>query len=159
MKRFILIGGNPFRPYTGTTTYTSLKVIGTAHSKEEIRKLYQDNYENCAGLLLVVEAETGKECQNLLSVDELKASIDDRCKSLDLNEKAVKYIWSVFKFGLNEIDSANRFPIKRDDATDSMWFSATMVFAAILGFTEEDPLTNPKFKNIWETFYIEIKPV
>lgn len=54
-KRFIVVGGNPFTGYTGTTTYTSLKIIGYVDSKEELKKLVEDSYEECGGLMHVID--------------------------------------------------------------------------------------------------------
>lgn len=157
MKRYILVGGNPITVYTGTTTFTSLRVVGSASSKEDIRRMYEEHYEECCGLMTVIDAELGKECQNLLSVDELFATVENRCKVLSLNEQASKYIKTMFKFGLNDIDSGNRVMVKRSDSTTSMWFSAVPVFAAVLGFEDENPLSNSKFKDVWDTFFVETK--
>ena len=58
---YIVVGGNPFRGYTNTLTFTSLKVVGKASSQEELKKLVEDNYEACAGLMIVIDSSTGKE--------------------------------------------------------------------------------------------------
>jgi hypothetical protein len=57
MRRFIVIGGNPFRTYTGTTTYTSLKVVGESETEEGAGQIASEKYEECGGLLLVVDSE------------------------------------------------------------------------------------------------------
>lgn len=61
MKKYSIIGGNPFTMYTGTTTYTSLKCIGLANTEDEVKAILDANYEACGGLLLVIDLETGKE--------------------------------------------------------------------------------------------------
>lgn len=35
-NKYILIGGNPFTGYTRTTTFTSLKIVGSGNTKKEI---------------------------------------------------------------------------------------------------------------------------
>ncbi len=63
IQRFLLIGGVPFRHHMnrGTTTFNSLKVIGGSDNLDRIKTLYQDNYEEYAGLLLVVDVLKGEE--------------------------------------------------------------------------------------------------
>lgn len=58
--KYILVGGNPFRMYTGTTTFTSLKVVATCQTKDEARQLWNQHYEDCSGLMLIIDAETGQ---------------------------------------------------------------------------------------------------
>lgn len=58
---YIIVGGRPFTMYTGTTTYTGLSVVGNAASKEEAKAIVLAQYEECGGLLLVIDSETGKE--------------------------------------------------------------------------------------------------
>ncbi len=60
-NRYMVIGGNPFRGYTGTQTYTAIRVIGLCPTIEDARNLWQASYEDCGGLLLIVDCETGKE--------------------------------------------------------------------------------------------------
>jgi hypothetical protein len=57
---YIVIGGIFFRGYTGTASFTSLKIVGNAVSKENAKKIVQDNYEDCGGLIIVVNSETGQ---------------------------------------------------------------------------------------------------
>lgn len=59
--RYILVGANPFRGYTGTLTYTSLKVIGSVETLPELRKLWDENYSKCGGLMLMIDLSSGKE--------------------------------------------------------------------------------------------------
>lgn len=61
MKRYILIGGLPFRNYTGTLTYTGLKLVGQSDSLTEIGKLATRKFEEHGGLLLALDTETGEE--------------------------------------------------------------------------------------------------
>lgn len=56
---FALIGGKPFRCYTGTTTYTGLSVVAKCNTKKQAEKLYRKHYEDCGGLLLIVDLDTG----------------------------------------------------------------------------------------------------
>jgi hypothetical protein len=59
--KYIVIGGNPFRGYTGTLSFTSLSVIGSSSSVEEIKKIVHDNFDTCGGLLIIVDTETGQQ--------------------------------------------------------------------------------------------------
>lgn len=59
--RYTLVGGNPFRMYTGTTTFTSISVVGQTNTIKEMQQLVNDSYEKCGGLLLVLDNETGRE--------------------------------------------------------------------------------------------------
>lgn len=54
MKRYVLIGGNR------TETFTSLAVVGHADSKDEAAKLISDKYEECGGLLIWIDTQTGE---------------------------------------------------------------------------------------------------
>ena len=56
--KYLLIGGEPFIEYTGTTTFTYLKVIGTANSKQTMKKMYSDNYYECGGLMIIINTKT-----------------------------------------------------------------------------------------------------
>lgn len=60
MKRYILVGGDPFRGYTGTVTFTGLTVVGSADTVAEAKALTDDAYEKHSGLLLWIDRETGK---------------------------------------------------------------------------------------------------
>lgn len=59
--RYLLIGGNPFRMYNGTETFTSLRVVGGCNTEDEAREMFHTNYESCGGLLLIVDTELGRE--------------------------------------------------------------------------------------------------
>lgn len=61
--KYIIIGGIPFRGYTGTLTFTGLRVIGRSNTIEGVKKLVADKYEEIGGLHLVIDAETGKEAE------------------------------------------------------------------------------------------------
>ena len=54
--RFILVGGSPFKSYTGTVSYTGLREVGRYTTKEQADTAFQDHYDECGGLLLIVEA-------------------------------------------------------------------------------------------------------
>lgn len=56
-KRFILIGGVPFRGYTGTLTYTELKEVGRVNTKKQLKDLMDKNNDACGGLFHVVDLE------------------------------------------------------------------------------------------------------
>mgnify|MGYP003532299364 FL=1 len=58
---YTIIGGNPFTGYTGTTSFTSLKVLGKTKRPQEVRDIVNKNYENCSGLILVIK--DGKEVE------------------------------------------------------------------------------------------------
>jgi hypothetical protein len=59
MKKYIVVGGNPFTGYTGTTSFTGLNVVGHADSKAELEELVAKNYDACGGLMLVIDWKTG----------------------------------------------------------------------------------------------------
>jgi len=52
--KYTIVGGNPFCGYTGTITFTSLRVVGSADSYEEASQLVRDNWECCSGLIMVL---------------------------------------------------------------------------------------------------------
>lgn len=56
---YLVVGGNPIKIYTGTTTYTSLRKIALVHSYEEACNVVDDNYDKCKGLIEVFDTETG----------------------------------------------------------------------------------------------------
>jgi len=58
MKYFI-IGGNPFTMYTGTTAITGLYVVGKTDTLEEAKKMFQEKWDECGGVLLIIDAATG----------------------------------------------------------------------------------------------------
>ena len=58
---FVVIGGNPFTMYTGTTTYTGLSVIGKTKTIKQAEKLIKKEYDVCGGLFIVIDLNTGEE--------------------------------------------------------------------------------------------------
>lgn len=58
--RYIIIGGNPITIYTGTTTFTSLKIVGRTNSLKEVDKIIRNKYDECAGLICSIDMETGE---------------------------------------------------------------------------------------------------
>lgn len=58
-QRYVVVGGHPFRMYTGTTTFTGLKLVGKTDSKEEAVELFNTHYEDCGGLLMIVDLDEG----------------------------------------------------------------------------------------------------
>lgn len=64
-NRYIVVGGIPFRSYTGTGTYTGLKVVGSSNNKRAIKKLVKDSYDACGGLLTIIDTTTGKEAEGI----------------------------------------------------------------------------------------------
>jgi hypothetical protein len=59
--KYSVIGGNPFVGYTGTMSFTALRVVGQADTQEQVEALIKEHYEPCGGLLLVIDLATGKE--------------------------------------------------------------------------------------------------
>lgn len=64
MKKYIIVGGKPIMVYTGTGTFTEINVVGTTNSIKEARKIYCDKYDECGGLLLIINAITGEAAGN-----------------------------------------------------------------------------------------------
>lgn len=62
-ERYLLIGGNPFVGYTGTEACTHLNVVGSADSKPAIKKMHTSHYEECGGLLLIIDTYTMTEAE------------------------------------------------------------------------------------------------
>jgi len=58
---YLVIGGNPFRTYTSTVTYTGLYTVGLVKTSKEAAKLIKDNYDDCGGLISVFDTETGEQ--------------------------------------------------------------------------------------------------
>jgi hypothetical protein len=54
---YTIIGGNPITLNNGTTTFTSLRVVGNTESFNEMQKIVKDKYDECAGLILVLHNE------------------------------------------------------------------------------------------------------
>ncbi len=59
--RYVLIGGRPFSVYTGTTTFTNLLIKATANNEIEMKSKTEEFYEECSGLMLWIDLETGAE--------------------------------------------------------------------------------------------------
>ncbi len=57
--KYIVVGGSPFRGYTNTLSFTGLDVVGKGNSVEEIREIVKGKYDECGGLLLIIDAERG----------------------------------------------------------------------------------------------------
>ncbi len=60
-NKYVLVGGNPIRSYTGTGTFTGLHVVGHAETLEGIKELFTEKYDQCGGLLVMIELATGQE--------------------------------------------------------------------------------------------------
>jgi hypothetical protein len=69
--KYILIGGNPFTSYTGTGSFSSLKVAGSADSAEDIQKLWHEKYDECGGLMMILDRETGEDVTEVIWPKEL----------------------------------------------------------------------------------------
>lgn len=52
---YIVIGGNPFRGYTNTLTFTGLKSLGEFKDKEIADGCVNLHYEDCGGLIAIFE--------------------------------------------------------------------------------------------------------
>ena len=48
--RFLIVGGNPF-----ANSFTNLRVVGCANTKEQADTLYYAAYQECGGLLTIVD--------------------------------------------------------------------------------------------------------
>lgn len=60
MAKYLVVGSNPDTDYAGNTLFTSLNVIGANLTKEQADKLAKDKYDDCGGLLIVINQETGE---------------------------------------------------------------------------------------------------
>ena len=58
--RYVIIGATPFRGYTNTLTYTSLNVVESTDDKDDVPRLVALQYEECGGLLIVMDRLTGE---------------------------------------------------------------------------------------------------
>lgn len=60
--RYVVIGANPFTAYTGTETFTGLRIVDTFDELKdftsEMRRRY---FDECGGLYLVLDTKTNKE--------------------------------------------------------------------------------------------------
>lgn len=59
MSKYLIVGGNPIAMPRGGTAYTGLDVIGKADTKAEAADVFRAQYDNCSGLLVVIDTETG----------------------------------------------------------------------------------------------------
>lgn len=57
--RYIIVGGHPYRSYTGTITFTHLNIVGKTDSKREAEKIVSEKYDDCGGLLVIIDLESG----------------------------------------------------------------------------------------------------
>lgn len=57
--KYIVVGGSPFRGYTNTLSFTSLDVVGKGNTVDEITDIVREKYDECGGLMLVIDTETG----------------------------------------------------------------------------------------------------
>jgi len=60
MKRYILVGGVPFREYTGTTSCIGIRVVASAETKKEAKEATYKFSDECGGLLLWIDTQTGQ---------------------------------------------------------------------------------------------------
>jgi len=56
-KFYLVVGGNPFTPYTGTTTFTGLRKLGIFSTKEEVLACVEEHYDVCGGLIQAFRIE------------------------------------------------------------------------------------------------------
>lgn len=63
--RYSIIGGNPIRALTGTGTFTALNVVGVVDTEEEVKRVVDEKYEECGGLLLVIDLQTGRPAEDV----------------------------------------------------------------------------------------------
>lgn len=59
--RYTIIGGLPFSGYTGTVTFTGLKVVAQCNDLQEVKQIVLEKFEEIGGLHLVIDTMTGKE--------------------------------------------------------------------------------------------------
>jgi len=60
-KRYILVGGQPFTGYTGSTQCTGLSIRRRSDDLDKIRKLWTECYEESGGLMIIIDCRTGDE--------------------------------------------------------------------------------------------------
>jgi hypothetical protein len=76
-KRFLVVGGIPFRSYTGTGTFTGLRLVGATDSQFEVAQLVDDNYDACGGLIDVFDLDNLHLSGDLLDQLGLTAEADE----------------------------------------------------------------------------------
>ena len=64
---YLVIGGNPFRMYTGTTTFTGLRKIGEYSSYGQAEKAVLENFDECGGLIEIFTAGDEKCTEDSLT--------------------------------------------------------------------------------------------
>jgi len=55
--KYLVVGGNPVKALTGTTTYTGLMKLGEFESEKEMQECVDENYDKCSGLIDVYTVE------------------------------------------------------------------------------------------------------
>lgn len=63
-KLYIVVGGTPFRTYIGTTSFTSIKELCRTINQSEANNVVKDMYEECCGLIYIIEVDLENELQN-----------------------------------------------------------------------------------------------
>ena len=58
--RYIIIGGNPFTDFSGSRTFTGLKIAFSSDDLEECNKKIADLFDECGGLLLLIDTHTNE---------------------------------------------------------------------------------------------------
>ncbi len=58
--KYIVVGGNPFLVYN-----KGLRVIGMAFNKKQVQEIVEQNYYECAGLMIIIDTETGCKAEGL----------------------------------------------------------------------------------------------
>jgi len=60
-NKYIVVGGNPYQSYTGTISYTGINILGSAKTAKEVKDIMNKHYDDCSGLILTIDLETGRE--------------------------------------------------------------------------------------------------
>lgn len=53
---YIVIGGIPVSSFTGTITFSGLEVVGVTEDRKEVEKIVKEKFDECRGLLIVVDS-------------------------------------------------------------------------------------------------------
>ena len=59
-KRYTVVGGNTVTGMNGYTLFHSLRCICTTDDPEDARQAVSDNWDECGGLMLVIDNTTGR---------------------------------------------------------------------------------------------------
>jgi hypothetical protein len=59
--KYVIVGGVPYVGYTNTTTFASLKIVGKGNTIEEVKEIVDNHFDECGGLLIIIDMETGEE--------------------------------------------------------------------------------------------------